>query len=269
MTGGKNSMKNFDISNLIITKIRDIYSYTLPEDATANATAAHCALILKHGGRTLITAKKRTHTADASHILFLPAGVAYTMTVDRPGECTVILFDAVADTMPADVCEYDTGGEEEMLSTAKSLLYFWNLHGPAYHSKCLSELFSLITQISTLDAYANSLAGKYRLIHRSVKYIEKNYAHQDLYTPALAAMSDIGETYYRNIFHEVFGTSPNRYIQEFRVSKAKELLTTGKYSVEEIAAATGFANASYFCKVFKSVTSLTPSEFAANASLIG
>ena len=40
-------------------------------------------------------------------------------------------------------------------------------------------------------------------------------------------------------------------------------------SIDEIAVAVGFANASYFCKVFKSLTSETPSEFAAKARKIG
>ena len=40
-------------------------------------------------------------------------------------------------------------------------------------------------------------------------------------------------------------------------------------SVEEIAVSVGFANASYFCKVFKSLTGLTPLEFAEKARRVG
>ena len=62
---------------------------------------------------------------------------------------------------------------------------------------------------------------------------------------------------------------PARYIQKYRIDKAKELLVADKGSMEQIARATGFAGASYFCKVFKSVTGMTPSEFAEKSKRLG
>ena len=85
----------------------------------------------------------------------------------------------------------------------------------------------------------------------------------------LAKMSGIGETYYRSIFIAVFGVAPTRYIQQYRVNKAKELLIKTGASIEDIAVAVGFANSSYFCKVFKSITGVTPSEFAEKGRLVG
>ena len=102
-----------------------------------------------------------------------------------------------------------------------------------------------------------------------VKFIEANYARQDLYTPMLADLSEMGETYYRSIFQAVFNMPPARYIQLYRVGKAKELLLNSNQSIEEIAVAVGFANASYFCKVFKNLTGKTPSEFAQKCKTLG
>ena len=85
----------------------------------------------------------------------------------------------------------------------------------------------------------------------------------------LAQMSGIGETYYRNIFLSVFSMPPAKYIQLYRVEKAKERLVNSSDSIEQIAVAVGFANASYFCKVFKSTVGLTPSEFVEKSKAIG
>ena len=85
----------------------------------------------------------------------------------------------------------------------------------------------------------------------------------------LAKMSGMGETYYRSIFQSVFGVPPTRYIQQYRVEKAKTLLVNSAGSVEEIALAVGFANSSYFCKVFKATAGMTPSEFAEHARKFG
>lgn len=262
-------MKKFDVSNLIVTRILDIYSHTVEEETEAQAVAAHSLLILKQSGRSVYTVEQAEYIADAEHILYLPAGASYSLYVDREGACTVIAFDT-ADNGEAPVCaSLLADADGDVGEIVKSLLQYWHLRGPAYHSKCLSELYRLLTELSTIDSYAYTLAGKYRLIHRSVKFIEKNYRRQDLYTATLADLSGIGETYYRNIFQAVFGVPPTRYIQQYRVEKAKELLVRSQGTVDEIAVAVGFANASYFCKVFKSITGMTPMAFAEHARAVG
>lgn len=262
-------MKKFDISNLIVSKIHDVYSYTLTEDTEGSAVSRNSLLILKLKGVSVYTVGGKRYTADENTILYIPAGVEYSVYVDRAGECIVAELDVAPTKGETEICEFITGGDAEVISTAKSVLHYWKLKGPAYHSKCLSELYSLITQISTIHSYTYSLAGKYPLIHKSVKYIERNYAREDLYTPDLAEMSGIGETYYRSIFISVFQVPPARYIQNYRVEKAKQLLVNSSGSIDDIATAVGFANSSYFCKVFKSTTGLTPTEFAAKSRTVG
>ncbi len=261
-------MKKYDISNLIISRIVDIYSYTLPEEHEAKGICGHDVLIVKAKGESEYKVGTQKLLADVGHLIFLPKGTEYELAVEDEGACTVIEFDSV-ETAGAVPCSFFTGGESDLLATVKNIHHYWNLRGPAYHSKCLSEIYSLVTQIATIQAYAYSLAGKYRLIHRSVKYIESHYHRQDLYTPMLAKMSGMGETYYRSIFQSVFGVPPTRYIQQYRVEKAKTLLVNSAGSVEEIALAVGFANSSYFCKVFKATAGMTPSEFAEHARKFG
>lgn len=261
-------MKKFDISSIIVSKVHDVYAYTLPEDTDGDATAEHSVLIIKRSGISEYTANGKKHTADANTVLFIPSGTEYSLYVYRPGECVIIEFDC---NVPKDtpICEFLTENDKEIAATVKSLLHYWKLKGPAYHSKCLSELYTFITQLSTVHSYTYSLAGKYRMIHKSVKYIEANYRRLDLYTPDLAAMSGMGETYYRSIFISVFSVAPAKYIQNYRIEKAKELLVNSDGSVEDIASAVGFANSSYFCKVFKSTVGLTPTEFAAKSRTLG
>jgi AraC-like DNA-binding protein len=261
-------MKKFDISNLIISKIVDVYSVKLEEETRAHGVLSHCVLVIKRQGESLYKILGREYTADANNVLFMPAGTDYSVNVLEEGECSIIEFD-IQNQDKLSPCSYFIDNESEIIKTAKNISHYWDLQGPAYHSKCLSEMYSLITQISTIDSYTYSLAGKYRLIHRSVKYIEANYARQDLYTPMLAEMSDMGETYYRSIFISVFNMAPAKYIQNYRVGKAKELLINSEGSIEEIAVAVGFANSSYFCKVFKTITGLTPSEFAEKGRRLG
>ena len=261
-------MKKFDISDLTVSSIKGVYGARLTVDSECVAVAESCLLIIRSSGQSIYNVGSTKYVSDNENILFLPKDTKYSLYVGKEGECSVIEFDAEnVDT--AVPCQFYVGSDSDIKATVKDLRHYWTLKGPAYRSKCLSELYGLLTQISSIESFSNSLAGKYGLIHRSVKYIETNYRRQDLYTPMLAKMSGIGETYYRSIFIAVFGVAPTRYIQQYRVDKAKELLINSNASVEDIAVTVGFANSSYFCKVFKNITGLTPSEFAEKARLIG
>ena len=261
-------MKKFDISTLVISDIFGVYGARLSEESEAAAVAEHCLIVAKEEGESTYYFGGKKLVANSENIIFIPAGTEYSLYVGREGMCTVIEFDALS-VANAEPCAIFTEGDDNVAADVKELLHYWTLRGPAYRSKCLSELYGLITELSSIQSFSNSLAGKYSMIHRSVKYIERNYHRQDLYTPMLADMSGMGETYYRSIFLSVFGVAPTRYIQQYRVDKAKELLVNSKDSVEEIAVKVGFANSSYFCKVFKSVTGMTPSEYAEKARLVG
>ena len=262
-------MKKFDISKIAVKGIVDVYSYTVPDDACGSAKAAKNALIIKRAGRTVYTVGDKKLLADTNNILFIPEGTEYSMEVDESGACVVIEFDICNAPKNITACEFFFNNSRDILNTAKNILHYWSLKGPAFEVKCLSEFYSIITQIATIDSYANTLAGKYRMIHNSVKYIEANFADSDLYTPQLAEMSGIGETYYRNIFISVFNMPPAKYIQMYRIDKAKELLVSTTLSLEEIASKVGFANSSYLCKVFKTTTGMTPLAFADKARQLG
>lgn len=262
-------MKKFDISALTVTDIVNAYNTRLAEETCVGAVSEHFLLIIKRAGDSVYTVGNKKYVADARHVVLIPRGVEYSLYVDHEGDATVIEFDVLDRGVGVACCEIFTDGDREISTAVKNILHYWTLRGPAYRSKCLSEIYSLLTQMSAIQMQSYSLAGKYGLIHRSVKYIETYYARQDLYTPMLAEMSGMGETYYRAIFVAVFGVAPTKYIQQYRVGKAKELLVRSSCSVEEIAQAVGFANSSYFCKVFKSLTGLTPSEFAERGRLVG
>lgn len=262
-------MKKFDLSKIIVKKICDVRGFTLPKFESGESEVTHSSLVIKRSGKTVYTVDGKELTADSNNVVFLPAGTKYSMEVEEKGACVVIEFDIDDMNVNYVAGEYFFNNAKDIIATAKNILHYWTLKGPAFEAKCLSEFYSIITQIATLDSYTHTLAGKYRMIHKSVKYIEMNYQNPDLYTTELAQMSEIGETYYRNIFISVFNMAPAKYIQLYRINKAKELLVSTDKSIEEIAVAVGFANSSYFCKVFKNITGSTPLEFSEKGRLLG
>ncbi|OQA86055.1 MAG: HTH-type transcriptional activator Btr [Lentisphaerae bacterium ADurb.Bin242] len=58
------------------------------------------------------------------------------------------------------------------------------------------------------------------------------------------------------------GMSMNRYVRSRRIRLAREMLETQNMSVKDVAAALGFQDVSYFCKVFRESIGITPGKLA-------
>jgi len=62
-------------------------------------------------------------------------------------------------------------------------------------------------------------------------------------------------------FTTAVGVSPNEYLNRFRIEQAMRLLRHTDWSVEQIAERVGYSGGSYFIKVFRKMTGLTPGSF--------
>jgi AraC-like DNA-binding protein len=54
--------------------------------------------------------------------------------------------------------------------------------------------------------------------------------------------------------------SPNEFIRVIRLKQAKELLTSKKYTIQEVSLMTGFSDTKYFSTVFKKYYGISPSQ---------
>ncbi|MFB9278197.1 response regulator [Cohnella cellulosilytica] len=99
------------------------------------------------------------------------------------------------------------------------------------------------------------------LVERVRAVIEENYSDASL------TMADIGKavyltpTYVSLLFKQETGQTLNEYLTQVRVDKAKELLRDPQYKFYDICYAIGYTDPSYFTKLFKKVTGMTPSVY--------
>lgn len=97
-------------------------------------------------------------------------------------------------------------------------------------------------------------------IFDSQNYIEKHF-HDNLSIPLLAKKLRMSERNYNRRFKEATGETAISYIQKLRVEQAKKLLESRKVSFDEISYKVGYENTSYFRKLFKKNTGLSPNEY--------
>ncbi len=71
----------------------------------------------------------------------------------------------------------------------------------------------------------------------------------------------ISSTYLKHIFKDIYGTSIRRYLIEYRVDVAGNLLKTSDRSITEIANMVGYTNVSKFSQTFRNAKGITPHKF--------
>jgi len=92
---------------------------------------------------------------------------------------------------------------------------------------------------------------------RAVEYIQ-DQLHADLTVSGIAQVADMSADHFTKLFKESTGQSPYQYVVQARVRKAKELLTTGKFTISEAALLVGFVDQSHLTRHFKRVFGLPP-----------
>ena len=92
---------------------------------------------------------------------------------------------------------------------------------------------------------------------RAVEYIQDQLS-ADLTVSGIAQAVGMSPDYFTRLFKESNGQSPHQYVIEARVRKAKELLTTGKFTISEAAYHVGFVDQSHLTRHFKRVFGLPP-----------
>ena len=87
------------------------------------------------------------------------------------------------------------------------------------------------------------------------------HAHTSIDMEELARNLHVGYSWFRRMFKERTGTSPNRYHLNRRMEEAQRLLLDTDLTVKQIAARLGYESQNYFSEIFKKRTGISPNHF--------
>jgi len=83
----------------------------------------------------------------------------------------------------------------------------------------------------------------------------------------IASMLKVSPEYLSRVFRQETGIHLTRYINERRVHESKKfLIKTKRVNISEVAVYSGIGDASYFTKIFKKHTGMTPKEYLKKSS---
>ena len=106
-----------------------------------------------------------------------------------------------------------------------------------------------------------TLAGPhYHPIKKVLEHIE-HHTDKKLDLNELAHVAGLSPNYFHAVFTKALGATPNTYVTELKICRAKELLAGTDLTVSEISERCGFENIPYFSYLFGKKTGVAPSEF--------
>lgn len=113
-----------------------------------------------------------------------------------------------------------------------------------------------------LDLREKSASNRYGdIVDEVMQYINKNYADEDLSLNLLASHVNFSPNHLSMIFSQQTGQTFIKYLTDFRMNKAKELLRcTGKRS-SIICSEVGYKDPHYFSYLFKKTQGMTPTQY--------
>jgi AraC-like DNA-binding protein/signal transduction histidine kinase len=126
-----------------------------------------------------------------------------------------------------------------------------------------SELALFIRELAqgraTLPPFTGAIVKKAQL------YMQ-NHVSDDIARWQLAEAVNVSEDYLTRIFKKELGRTPWEYLIRLRIRAARRLLADSPSSLRDVAAATGFHDQAYFCRVFRRVEGRTPSAYRAEST---
>lgn len=99
------------------------------------------------------------------------------------------------------------------------------------------------------------------------QYLLENYRNS-IEIEQLAKLINRSPSYTISIFKELMGQSPIRYIHQLRIIEACNLLLNTEMTIVAISEYLGYYDPSYFSRMFKKLTSMSPKEFAIHGGQI-
>lgn len=157
------------------------------------------------------------------------------------------------------------------------------LHDPLIEQMALALKTELATAGEDSKLYADSMAtalGAHLLRRYGAKDVTREYRggltpyqlrtvveyiyehlDRDLSLDSLAGLVNISPHYFATLFKQSTGTPPHKYITNYRLEKAKTLLSQKGLAIAFICQEVGFKNQSHFTRVFRQHFQITPKAY--------
>jgi len=121
-------------------------------------------------------------------------------------------------------------------------------------------LYLMYMEAQNKNVYESDMLCYNNLVKKIIDFI-KNNSHKKIKLEDMAAVVNLSPNHMHKIFKQMTNTTPNEYLINHRMKKAKELLLKEHLPIKEVSQLCGYDNICYFHYVFKRRNGITPDEF--------
>jgi AraC-like DNA-binding protein len=227
---------------------------------------------IQTGGATDFECPADTFRLGTWEVCVIPGGVPHAETpIDRRTPYGIIVFMCARDGFLVHRAQASERREirahqAEQFSSARGRAAFRYLeevtapvldkHRRTYQMR-LVEIF-LITMLSELRRPAAAATARSPLVTEAEKLARALLGDPGLSVARLAASLNCSADYLSRRFHQERGQTLTSWVTRERVTLARDLLAERRHTISEIGWMCGFSSASYFIRVFRQFTGVTP-----------
>ena len=247
---------NHNVSNIVLACF-----VAAGTGATIHKNRSSHGLALNRGGEKQYTfSDGTTHIVKHNDIIYLPKNSNYTVTTHTTGDTYCINFQ-LAETDTFQPFVFHLKNPDEALYAYKNAEKAWRRRKIGYELLCKSELYKILYLLQSSHTRPYAPNSKQALLEPAVSYIHKHYTEEALSVEKLSELCGFSYEYFRKLFHNCYGCSPVKYINDLKLKRAKELLSSGFYTISDTALQSGFFDVSYFSRFFKKNVGISPIEY--------
>lgn len=226
-----------------------------------NSERNYAALSFRYRANTVLKTETEEHMLGDNSITFVPSRLDYTR-IAKLDDLICIHFET-PDTHSRKLEYFVTRRPEIFAPLFQAIFDCWNEKKPGYRYRCSAYLYEILAECFVENSPG---ARSFSRIAPSVEYMNSHFRDPDLTIRLLAKKSFISEVYFRKLFQKEFGISPQKYLIQLRIQYAADLISSGYYSLKEVAAIAGYRDYKYFSVEFKRLLGVSPSEYTYNFS---
>ena len=248
---------DFDISTVCIA----CFVQSGAAEKTLHCNRANHGIVFNvSGDKKYVFSNGKTLYVYKGDVFYLPEKSNYSVESLTEGACYAINFQLCSDIV-FDEFALKTKQGASFQRLFHEAYRLWENKTDGYMLKTKSLLYDIFYLMHTeynSDYTTGAAASK---IQPALSYIHDNYTKEAIFIDEIAKLCGISDTYFRRIFKSVCGVTPIKYINTLKLDRAAELISTGMYSIKDVAFLSGFFDDSYFDREFKKRFSVSPSKY--------
>ncbi|AEI41891.1 AraC family transcriptional regulator [Paenibacillus mucilaginosus] len=212
-------------------------------------------------GKSVYSINGTPHPVEAGDIIYIPPGnerEAHT-SARCPMHSYAFNFNwwpqGSADALPLP---FVTKGAitSELLGGIKQFSQVWMSKQAGYIMQSRALFMLLLHRLVTMTREDHRRVDK--RVNQMLRYVNEHYA-EELDLSQMSQMVGLHPVYLGKLFKTHTGCSFREYVNRIRINHAEMMLSTGGFTVTQVAERCGFQDLSYFSSLFKTVKGVPPS----------